>query len=102
MPFKYNPNNISHQDAVKYAGLIYDLILFSKRTLDDLKKTPHHGNMTLRLRLKTGSEIVVVQGKIMILKKYYNKNLCFLHLIILHFRARLLFNHCSSLQNYSR
>jgi hypothetical protein len=63
VPFKYNINNISHQEAVKYAGLVFDLILFSKRTLDDLKKTPHHGNMTLRLRLKNGSEIIVVQGK---------------------------------------
>jgi len=63
VPFKYNVNNISQQDAVKYAGLVYDLILFSKKTLDDFKGTPHYGNMKLRMRLKNGKEIIVVQGK---------------------------------------
>ena len=48
---------------MKYAGLIYDLVLFSKRTLDDFKKTPNHGNFTLRMRLKNGKEIIVVQGQ---------------------------------------
>ncbi len=53
---------MTRQEAVKYAGLIYDLILFSKRTLDDFKKTPNYGYITLRMRLKNGKEIIVVQG----------------------------------------
>ena len=63
VPFKYNINNISHQDAVKISGLIHELVLYSKKTLDDFKRTPNHGNITIRLRLKSGLEIIVVQGK---------------------------------------
>jgi hypothetical protein len=62
VPFKFS--GLSHQEAVRYAGLIYDLILYSKKTIDDFKRTPNHGNMALRLRLKNGTEIIVVQGKI--------------------------------------
>ena len=62
VPFKYNPNNITHQDAVKICGLIFELAYFSKKTFDDFKRTPNYGNITLRMRLKTGLEIIVVQG----------------------------------------
>jgi hypothetical protein len=68
VPFKYN-SSLSHPEAVKIAGLIYDLILFSKRTLDDLKRSGSGGNITLRMRLKSGEEFIVVQGK-----KIYTKN----------------------------
>ncbi len=63
VPFKYNANNISHEEAVKISGLVYELIIQSKKTLDDFKRTRNDGNMTLRLRLKSGLEIIVVQGK---------------------------------------
>jgi hypothetical protein len=62
VPFKYNPNNITHQEAVKISGLIYELVFYSKKTLDDFKRTPNYGNITIRLRLKSGLEIIVVQG----------------------------------------
>lgn len=62
VPFKYNPN-LTHQEAVSIAGLIYDLILYSKRTIDEMVKKPSPSNMTLRMRLKNGEEIIVSQGK---------------------------------------
>jgi hypothetical protein len=61
VPFKYSSNNISYPEAVRYAGLVYDLILYSKKVLDDFRKN-NHGNMSMRLRLKSGMEIIVVQG----------------------------------------
>lgn len=62
IPFK---SNLENPVAVKIAGLIYDLILFSKRTLDDLKKNADsqmsNKNLTIRMRLKNGEELIVVQ-----------------------------------------
>ena len=48
--------------AVKYAGLIYDLMLFTKKTFDDFKKSPNSGNVILRIRLKNGKEFIISQG----------------------------------------
>ena len=62
IPFKSNIEN--NAQVVKLAGLIFDLILYSKRTLEDLKKVNEPGvnkNLTLRMRLKNGEEIIVVQ-----------------------------------------
>ena len=62
---------MSYQEAVKYTGLLYDLVLFSKKSLDDLKKGEHTKNdhskeknpqFSMRLRLKNGIEMMVVQG----------------------------------------
>jgi len=54
-------NNISYSEAINIAGLLHDLILYAKKVLDDLKKN-NHGNMTFRIRLKSGTEIIIVQG----------------------------------------
>lgn len=62
IPFKSNIEKNS--EVVKIAGLVFDLILFSKRTLDSIKKTSEPGenkNLTMRMRLKNGEEIIVVQ-----------------------------------------
>lgn len=73
IPFK--SNIVEQTTVVKIAGLIYDLILYAKRTLDDLKKTnvPQPGqspNGTMRMRLKNGEEIIVVQeGDIYLISK---------------------------------
>ena len=70
VPIKFD--GLSYQEAVKYTGLIYDLVLFCKKSLDDLKKTDHGKNdyskdknsqFSMRLRLKHGLEIIIVQGK---------------------------------------
>jgi hypothetical protein len=62
IPFKYSIG-IEHPEAVKYAGLIYDILLFSKKTLDSFKVSPPNtGNLTMRLRLKSGKELIIVQG----------------------------------------
>ena len=62
IPFKSNIEN--NAQVVKLAGLIFDLILYSKRTLEDLKKVNEPGvnkNLTLRMRLKNGEELIIVQ-----------------------------------------
>ena len=62
IPFKSNIEKNS--EVIKIAGLIFDLVLYSKRTLDSLKKTNEPGvskNLTLRMRLKNGEELIVVQ-----------------------------------------
>lgn len=63
IPFKTNIEN--NAQLVKIAGLLLDFILYSKRTLDDLKKTNELGqankNLTIRMRLKSGEELVIVQ-----------------------------------------
>ena len=49
---------------MKYFLVIFDLILYSKRTLEDLKKVNEPGvnkNLTLRMRLKNGEELIIVQ-----------------------------------------
>ena len=73
IPFKSNMEKNS--DVVRIAGLIFDLILFSKRTLGDLKKTNDSSdeNLTLRMRLKNGEELIVVQQN-----EYYliSKQIC--------------------------
>jgi hypothetical protein len=45
---------------VKIAGLVSDLINYTKRTIEDLKKG-NTGNICIRLRLKDGKEIIVQQ-----------------------------------------
>ena len=62
IPFKSNIEKNS--EVVRITGLIFDLILYSKKILDDLKKVNEPGtndNLTLRMRLKNGEEIIVVQ-----------------------------------------
>lgn len=62
IPFKSNIEKNS--DVIRIAGLIFDLILYSKRTLDSLKKVNEPGvskNLTMRMRLKNGEEIIIVQ-----------------------------------------
>jgi len=63
---------LSYQEAVKYTGLLYDLVLFSKKALDDLKKggeftkndhsKEKNPQFSMRLRMKNGIEIMVLQG----------------------------------------
>ena len=62
IPFKsnieYNPT------VIKIAGLVFDFILYSKKTLDDLKKQGEptiNKNLSIRMRLKNGEELIVVQ-----------------------------------------
>ena len=53
IPFKSNIEKNS--EVVRIAGLIFDLILYSKKTLEDLKKSNEQGlneNLTLRMRLR--------------------------------------------------
>ena len=73
IPFKSNMEKNS--DVVRVAGLIFDLILYSKRTLSDLKKTNDSSddNLTLRMRLRNGVEIIIVQQN-----EYYliSKQIC--------------------------
>ena len=62
IPFKSNIDD--NPTVVKIAGLLFDFILYSKRTLDDLKKTNEpmaNRNLTIRMRLKNGEELVIVQ-----------------------------------------
>jgi hypothetical protein len=63
VPFKFSTSSLEYPAAVRYAGLIYDLMLFTKKTFDDFKKTPNSGNVILRVRLKNGKEFIVSQGK---------------------------------------
>lgn len=73
IPFKSNITETT--TVVRISGLIYDLILYSKRTLDDLKKlnVPQPGqspNLTMRMRLKNGEEMIIVQeGDIYLISK---------------------------------
>ena len=74
IPFKSNIEKNS--EVVRIAGLIFDLILYSKKILEDLKKVNEQGtndNLTLRMRLKNGEEIIVVQQN-----EYYliSKQIC--------------------------
>ena len=73
IPFKSNMEKNS--DVVRVAGHIFDLILYSKRTLSDLKKTNDSSddNLTLRMRLRNGVEIIIVQQN-----EYYliSKQIC--------------------------
>ena len=74
IPFKSNIEKNS--EVVRITGLIFDLILFSKKILEDLKKVNEQGlneNLTLRMRLKNGEEIIVVQQN-----EYYliSKQIC--------------------------
>ena len=74
IPFKSNIEKNS--EVVRIAGLIFDLILYSKKIIEDLKKTNEQGlneNLTLRMRLKNGEEIIVVQQN-----EYYliSKQIC--------------------------
>jgi hypothetical protein len=50
--------------VIKIAGLVFDFILYSKKTLDDLKKQGEptiNKNLSIRMRLKNGEELIVVQ-----------------------------------------
>ena len=73
IPFKSNIEKNS--EVVRITGLIFDLILYSKKILEDLKKVnePGNDNLTLRMRLKNGEEIIVVQQN-----EYYliSKQIC--------------------------
>lgn len=61
---------MTYTEAVKYTGLIYDLVLFTKKSLDDLKKNDQKNdyskekfpNFSMRLRMKHGVEVIVIQG----------------------------------------
>ena len=62
IPFKSNIEKNS--EVVRVTGLVFDLILYSKKILEDLKKGNEQGlndNLTLRMRLKNGEEIIVFQ-----------------------------------------
>jgi hypothetical protein len=62
IPFKSNIEDNAF--VVKLTGLLFDLILYSKRTLDDLKKINEPGvnkDLTIRMRLKSGEELIIVQ-----------------------------------------
>ena len=62
IPFKSNIEKNS--EVVRITGLLFDLILYSKKILEDLKKVNEPGandNLTLRMRLKNGEEIIIVQ-----------------------------------------
>jgi len=74
IPFKSNIEKNS--DVVRITGLIFDLILYSKKILEDLKKVNEPGaneNLTMRMRLKNGEELIVVQQN-----EYYmiSKQIC--------------------------
>ena len=74
IPFKSNIEKNS--EVVRISGLIFDLILYSKKILEDLKKVNDQNaneNLTLRMRLKNGEEIIVVQQN-----EYYliSKQIC--------------------------
>lgn len=58
VPFKYS--GVKPEEGIKYAALMYDLINYTKRVLEDLKKG-NSGNICIRLRLKDGHEYVVQQ-----------------------------------------
>ena len=58
VPFKYS--GLKDEEATKLAGLMYDLMHFSKRTLEDFKKG-NLGNICIRLRLTDGHEYIVKQ-----------------------------------------
>jgi hypothetical protein len=62
IPFKSDIEKNS--EVVHLAGLKFDLIIYSKKILEDLKKMNEQGvndNLTLRMRLKNGEELIVVQ-----------------------------------------
>ena len=74
IPFKSNIEKNS--EVVRITGLLFDLILYSKKILEDLKKVNEPGvndNLTLRMRLKNGEELIVVQQN-----EYYllSKQIC--------------------------
>jgi hypothetical protein len=62
IPFKSDIEKNS--EVVHLSGLKFDLIIYSKKILEDLKKINEQGvndNLTLRMRLKNGEELIVVQ-----------------------------------------
>ena len=74
IPFKSNIEKNS--EVVRISGLIFDLILYSKKILEDLKKANEqclNENLTLRIKVKNGEEIIVVQQN-----EYYliSKQIC--------------------------
>ena len=74
IPFKSNIEKNS--EVVRVTGLIFDLILYSKKILEYLKKSNDQSandNLTLRMRLKNGEEIIIVQQN-----EYYliSKQIC--------------------------
>jgi hypothetical protein len=61
IPFHHS-EGLSYTEAVRYAGLISDILLLTKKTLDTFKTIPPNtGNMTMRFRLTNGKEIIIVQ-----------------------------------------
>ena len=74
IPFKSNIEKNS--EVVRKTELKFDLINYSKKILKDLKKVNDQNaneNLTLRMRLKNGEEIIVVQQN-----EYYliSKQIC--------------------------
>ena len=61
IPFK--SSLADNTQVVKIAGLLFDFIIYAKRTFDDLKKPSSNDNknMTIRMRLKNGEEYIVIQ-----------------------------------------
>lgn len=52
--------NKNYMEAVRIAGLVSDLINYTKRTIEDFKKG-QTGNICIRLRLKDDKEIIIQQ-----------------------------------------
>lgn len=64
IPFKSSITD--NAQVVKIAGLLFDFVIFAKRTFDDLKRDKNSNNMeqknlTLRMRLKNGEEYIIIQ-----------------------------------------
>ena len=52
--------NRNYSESVKISGLVSDLINYSKRVIDDLKKG-NTGNICIRLRMRDGKEYIIQQ-----------------------------------------
>ena len=73
IPFKSNIEDNAF--VVKLTGLLFDLILYSKRTLDDLKKVNEPGvnkNLTIRMRLKSKLLMLLLNQKKKQILNFFN------------------------------
>ncbi len=58
VPLKFS--GLKYEEAVKISAYMFDLMHFSKRTLEDFKKG-NLGNICIRLRLTDGHEYIIKQ-----------------------------------------
>lgn len=58
VPFKFS--GVTNTEAVKICGMMTDLVHFTKRTIEDLKKG-NLGNICIRLRQTNGMEYIIKQ-----------------------------------------